>query len=41
MEIPPALGEAMVPGCEDDAAGAARVARIGLRWRLHDKVHID
>ena len=40
-EISPALGEAMVPGCEDDAAGAARVARIGLRWRLHDKVHLD
>ena len=40
-EVSPALGEAMVPGCEDDAAGAARVARIGLRWRLHDKVHLD
>ena len=39
-EISPALGEAMVPGCEDDAAGAARAARIGLRWRLHDKVHL-
>ena len=40
-EILPALGETMVPGCKDDAAGAARVARTGLRWRLHDKVHID
>ena len=40
-EISPALGEDTVPGCKDDAAGAARVARIGLRWRLHDKVHLD
>ena len=40
-ELSPALGEAMVPRCEDDAAGAARAARIGLRWRLHTKVHLD
>ena len=40
-ELSPALGEAMVPGCEDDTARAARVARTGLRWRLHEKVHLD
>ena len=40
-EILPALGETMVPSCKDDADGAAGAALIGLRWRLHDKVHLD
>ena len=34
------LGGPNERGCEVDAAGAARVALIGLSRRLHDKVHL-